>query len=84
MKPVTAFMEQGFKEGVFPGAVLLVSVEDEIRYHKAFGFSDFENKIPLDTIKVFSIASLTKPYTAIAIMMLEERDKLSYDDKLSS
>lgn len=70
------------ENGMFNG-VVLVAENGKISYHKAFGFSDFENKIPLNTSSVFSIASLTKPYTATAIMMLEERGLLSYDDKLS-
>jgi len=70
------------ENGMFNG-VVLVAENGKVSYHKAFGFSDFENKIPLDTSSVFSIASLTKPYTATAIMMLEERGLLSYDDKLS-
>jgi CubicO group peptidase (beta-lactamase class C family) len=68
--------------GMFNGAVL-AAVDGNIIFQKAYGFSDFENKIPLDTSSVFAIASLGKPYTATAIMMLEERGKLSYDDILS-
>ena len=70
------------ENGMFNGVVILAE-NGIISYHKAFGFADFENKIPLDTSSVFAIASVTKPYTATAIMMLKERDKLSYDDKLS-
>jgi CubicO group peptidase (beta-lactamase class C family) len=71
------------ENGMFNGVVLFAE-NGKISYHKAFGFSDFENKIPLDTSSVFAIASLTKPYTATAIIMLEERGLLSYDDKLST
>jgi len=67
---------------MFNGVVLFAE-NGKINYHKAFGFSDFENKIPMDTSSVFAIASLTKPYTATAIMMLKERKILSYQDKLS-
>lgn len=68
--------------GMFNG-VVLVAENGKIVYNKAFGFSDFENKIPFDSSSVFAIASITKTYTATAVMMLKEKGLLSYDDKLS-
>ena len=68
--------------GMFNG-VVLAAEDGEIVFHKAYGFSDFENKIPFDSSSVFAIGSITKPYTATAIMMLKEKGLLSYDDKLS-
>jgi len=70
------------ENGMFNG-VVLAAKDGKIIFEKAYGFADFENKIPLKTNAVFAIASLTKPYTSTAIMMLEESGKLSYDDKLS-
>jgi len=70
------------ENGMFNG-VVLAAEDGKIIYKKTFGFADFEKKIPLNTASVFSIASITKSYTALAIMMLEERGKLSYSDKLS-
>lgn len=69
------------QNGSFSG-VVLAAESGQIIYKKAFGFSDFENKKVLDTSAVFNIASTTKPFTAVAIMMLKEQELLSYDDKL--
>lgn len=69
------------ENGSFSGAVLAAG-NGKIIYRKAFGFSDFENKNLMRPSAVFNIASTTKPFTAAAIMMLKERGKLSYDDKL--
>lgn len=69
--------------GMFNG-IVLAAENGKIVYKKAFGFSDFENKIPLDTSSVFSIGSVTKPFTAVAIMMLKEKGLLSYEDKLTN
>lgn len=68
--------------GSFSG-VVLAAENGRIIYHKAFGFKDYEKKLPMDTSAVFNIASTTKPLTAIAIMMLKEQGKLSYDDTLA-
>ncbi|MBU1013920.1 MAG: serine hydrolase [Bacteroidetes bacterium] len=70
------------ENGMFNGAVMAAE-NGKIVYNKAFGFSDFENKTPFDSIAVFAIGSITKPFTATAIMMLKEKGLLSYDDKLS-
>jgi CubicO group peptidase (beta-lactamase class C family) len=64
--------------------VILVATDGSIRYHKAFGFRDYERKLPLDTANIFELASVTKQFTAMVIMMLKEEGKLDYDDSLSS
>ena len=69
------------EHGSFSGVVLYAE-NGNLSYLKAFGFSDFEKKKVLDTSAVFNIASTTKPFTALAIMMLKEQGKLSYEDML--
>lgn len=67
--------------GSFSGVVLAAD-QGKVIFHQAYGFSDFENKIPMDTAGVFNIASITKPFTALAIMILQEEGKISFDDKI--
>jgi CubicO group peptidase (beta-lactamase class C family) len=67
--------------GMFSG-IVLAAENGNVFYKEAFGFSDFENKIPLDTSCVMSIGSVTKPFTAVAIMRLKDDGLLSYEDKL--
>ena len=69
------------ENGMFNG-IVLAAENGKIIYKRAFGFSDFENKISLDPSAVFSIGSVTKSYTALAIMMLNEQGLLSYEEKL--
>ena len=64
--------------------VILVATGGTIRYHKAFGFRDYERKLPVDTTDIFELASLSKQFTAMVIMMLKEDGRLGYDDSLSS
>ena len=64
--------------------VILVATNGKVKYHKAFGFSNFEKRIPLDTTNIFELASVSKQFTAMVIMMLKEEGKLDYDDSLST
>ena len=66
----------------FSGAVLIAENGKPI-YHKAFGFREFENRIPLQTSDIFELASVSKQFTAMIIMMLKEKGLLGYDDSVS-
>jgi CubicO group peptidase (beta-lactamase class C family) len=63
----------------FNGVVLLANKGKAI-YHKAFGFRNYETKAALDTTSIFELASVSKQFTAMIIMMLKEEGKLNYDD----
>ena len=63
----------------FSGVVLIADKGHPI-YHKAFGYRYFETKEAQDTASVFELASVTKQFTAMIIMMLREDGKLEYDD----
>lgn len=62
--------------------VVLVTNKDKIIHHKAYGYSDIENKIPLDTATVFDIGSITKQFTTAIILKLREAGKLTLEDKV--
>ncbi|HEY5823364.1 MAG TPA: serine hydrolase domain-containing protein [Cyclobacteriaceae bacterium] len=62
--------------------VALVADHGKPLYHKAFGYRNFETKDPMDTATIFELASVSKQFTAVIIMMLKEEGKLSYDDPL--
>lgn len=66
-----------------PGATALVAVKGHIVYHKAFGQANLELEVPMRPEMVFEIASITKQFTAVAVLMLMEEGKLSLDDDLS-
>lgn len=61
-------------------AVVLLAENGKIRYEKALGYRDFANKIILEKKDVFELASLSKQFTAMVIMMLKEKGLLQYDD----
>ena len=67
-----------------PGANVLVAKNGKVMYRKAFGKANLELDVPMQPDNVFQIGSITKQFTAVAILMLEEEGKLSVTDKLST
>ena len=61
----------------------LVARKGEILLQKGYGFRDVTTKSPNKTDTRFPILSITKPFTAIAILKLQEQGKLSVQDKLA-
>ncbi len=66
-----------------PGAVFLVSKGGKLLYKKAFGLANVELKVPMNTEQVFQIGSMTKQFTAVAILLLEAQGKLSVQDEIT-
>src|SRR6185312_13109364 len=63
------------KSGTVPGAVLLVARHGKIACHEAFGQRDREAGAVMSTDTIFRIASMTKPFTSVAAMMLAADDR---------
>jgi CubicO group peptidase (beta-lactamase class C family) len=66
-----------------PGASVLVSQNGDIIYQKGFGYADIEKKIPVTPDTKFKIGSISKQFTAVAILKLQEENKIKIADKLS-
>jgi len=66
----------------FSGVVMIADNGKPV-YHKAFGYREFENQISLQASDIFELASVSKQFTAMIIMMLKEKGKLNYDDSVS-
>ncbi|WP_343066427.1 serine hydrolase domain-containing protein [Heyndrickxia vini] len=63
-----------------PGVAIAVSKNGEVIYQKGFGVKDLESMELVTPKTIFGIASVTKSFTALAIMKLEEEGKLSIHD----
>ena len=63
-------------QGGIPGAVLLVARDGKIVYLQAVGYQDREKKLAMKPDAIFRIASMSKPITSVAVMMLVEEGKL--------
>ncbi len=71
-----------FKTGE-TGCAALVAVKGEIIYKKAFGMADLELNVPMQPDMIFRVGSITKQFTAIAILQLMEQGKLSLQDDIT-
>jgi methyl acetate hydrolase len=71
------------ERGDTPGVVALVVDRDGVLYEGAAGEMDVAKNVPMPTDAIFQIASMTKPVTSVAIMMLLEQGKLKLDDPVS-
>jgi CubicO group peptidase (beta-lactamase class C family) len=79
---IDKLMQYSYENGIFNGAIL-VSQNGETIYKNALGYADKDNDRKLNKSSVFYLASVSKQFTTMAIMILKEQKKLSYDDKLS-
>jgi len=65
-----------------PGFAVLVIKNGQVALKQGYGFADLQAKSPVTSSTNFRLASFTKQFTAMAIMLLAHDGKLSYDDKL--
>jgi len=80
---VAAKMKDFVDQGELAGAVTLVAKDGKIVHLDAVGWEDREKKQPMRPDSLFSIASMTKPMTAVAALMLVEQGKLSLDEPIA-
>lgn len=66
-----------------PGATVLISKDGKPIYRKAFGMANLELDVKMQPQHVFEIGSITKQFTAVSILMLEEQGKLKIEDELT-
>lgn len=78
---IDVFLNKLAKNGLFSGNVL-VARNGEIIFHKAYGLADRDKQRPITNQTRFYLASLTKQFTAAAIMLLEQEGKLKVQDSV--
>lgn len=82
-KKIDKTIEAVFKDKNGPGGVFMVARNGKPIYQKSFGKANIELGVNLKNDFVFQIASMTKQFTAISILMLEEQGKLNTNDSIS-
>ena len=65
-----------------PGAALAVTYHGRLVYARGFGHADLEKQEAVRPAALFRIASLSKPFTATAVMQLVEHGKLKLDERV--
>ncbi|HKN68943.1 MAG TPA: serine hydrolase domain-containing protein [Gemmatimonadaceae bacterium] len=63
-----------------PGCILGVSRAGKVVYEKGYGMADLEREVPITPASIFHVASISKQFTAMAILLLEQQGKLSIED----
>lgn len=78
---IDALVQEKHKAGLYDGAVL-VAKDGQVILSQGYGYADREKKIPNTPQTKFHIASITKMFTAMAVLLLQERGKLNVEDDI--
>src|SRR5438034_4679697 len=76
LERLAAVIRRDVETKVIPGAVLTIARAGWAGYAEAFGWRDREAQAPMTADAIFRVASMTKPMTSVAAMMLSEEGRL--------
>ncbi|HEY9180800.1 MAG TPA: serine hydrolase domain-containing protein, partial [Candidatus Baltobacteraceae bacterium] len=80
---IDAIVTAELKRQFVPGAQVAIAENGRVVYTKGYGLRDVDARLPVDAQTSFAIGSVTKQFTAAAIMLLQQQGKLSVDDNLA-
>ena len=83
LQRVHALMQRYIESGDIAGAVTLVARRGHMVHLEAQGVMDLESKKPMRADSIFRLASMTKPITSLAVMMLHEEGRFLLNDPVS-
>ena len=78
------FIKEQMRRDSIPGATFLIAKQGKVIKHAAYGFSNLEHKVPAKIETVYELASVSKPITATAMMLLVEQGKVALDSSISN
>ncbi len=78
------FASKSVERGDVPGVVTLIVGREGVLYEGAAGKQDVSRGVAMSADAIFRIASMTKPVTSVALMMLVEQGKVKLDDPVSN
>lgn len=84
LQHLTRVIERNVEEDLLAGCVVLIARNGEVAYLKAAGMQDREAGISMKENTIFRIASMTKPITSVAVMMLYEEGHFRLSDPISN
>ena len=80
---ISTVLKSATDRGDVPGVVVAVVNKDTVLYNEAAGKSSTLRNTPMTKDTIFNMASMTKPVTSVAIMMLVDEGKLKLDDEVA-
>lgn len=83
LKRLESVMLQYVEKKQIAGAVALIARKGKVAYLQSVGLQEVEAKTPMQNNTIFRIASMTKPITSVAVMILYEEGRLLLNDPVS-
>ena len=80
LKPLNALMRRMVQDNNLPGATMAVAFEQEILFERGFGYSELAPATPMPANATMRIASLSKPITAVGVLLLVQDGSLNLDE----
>ena len=74
------YVEKMLEKYKVPGTAIGVAKDGDVIFQKGIGYRNVEKELPITEETIFGIASITKSFTAVAVMQLQEAGKLSVND----
>ena len=81
---IDEYLRRAVQETQIPGLVAMVADGDSVLYAFAVGAQNVAADVPMSLDTIFRIASMTKPVTSVAVVMLIEEGKVALDDPIST
>lgn len=82
-KSIVDQMQSWQTEFGLPSLSLAISLNDEVVFADAIGYADVAKQIPATEATLYSVGSIAKPMTALALARLIDQDKLSFEQSVS-
>lgn len=79
---ITSALKSDVDKGRLPGAVVAIARKGKLAYYEAVGFRDKDANAPMPKDAIFSIASMTKPMSSVALLQLQEEGRVLLSDPL--
>ena len=83
LERLTTHMNNAVEEGIMVGGLGMISRNGKVVYQQAYGLSDRETGTAMMEESLFRIYSMTKPITAVALMMLYEEGRFFLNDPIA-
>jgi CubicO group peptidase (beta-lactamase class C family) len=80
LEPLNDLMRRMVQENKLPGATMAVAFEQEILFERGFGYSELDPATPMPANATMRIASLSKPITAVGVLLLVQDGVLNLDE----
>ena len=77
-----SIFSQIFPENL-PGAIVMVTIDDSVVYNHGFGLARLDKPNTVSDSTMFNICSLSKQFSAVALLLLQEKGLISLDDKVT-